>query len=144
MIIAVDTNILVYSHRRESPFHLAAVELVEKLLAGSANWAIPWPCIHEFYAVVTNPRIFKVPTPPTIAFDAIRSWSQGGNLIMLAEHDGYLEKLREISTAAKINGARIHDARIAALCLYHGISQLWSADRDLSLFPSLDTRNPLV
>jgi uncharacterized protein len=43
-----------------------------------------------------------------------------------------------------IKGPRIHVARIAALCLHHGVRELWTADRDFSLFPQLTTRNPLV
>ncbi len=65
-------------------------------------------------------------------------------LELLAESPGYFEKLRAIATAAKLRGPRIHDARIAALCLHHGVSELWSADRDFSLFPQLKLRNPLV
>jgi hypothetical protein len=38
-------------------------------------------------------------------------------LRLLAEGPGYYEKLRQISMAAKPQGARIHEARIAALCL---------------------------
>ena len=33
---------------------------------------------------------------------------------------------------------------IAALCLGHGVRELWSADRDFSRFPDLRVRNPLV
>jgi predicted nucleic acid-binding protein len=43
-----------------------------------------------------------------------------------------------------VDGARIHDARIFALCLHHGVRELWTADRDLGRFPQLTTRNPLV
>jgi len=43
-----------------------------------------------------------------------------------------------------IEGPRVHDARIAALCLLHGVNELWSADRDFSRFPALEVRNPLV
>jgi predicted nucleic acid-binding protein len=38
----------------------------------------------------------------------------------------------------------IHDARIAAICLQHGVSELWTADRDFSRFPKVKVRNPLV
>ena len=65
-------------------------------------------------------------------------------LHLLAESPGYFGKLREISVAAKLKGPRIHDARIAALCLHHGVSELWSADRDFSAFRHLKVRNPLV
>jgi len=54
------------------------------------------------------------------------------------------ETLRKLATHAKLSGPRIHDARIAALCLHHGVRELWTADRDFSLFPKLKTRNPLV
>lgn len=65
-------------------------------------------------------------------------------LHLLAESPGYFEKLREMSTAAKLKGPRIHDARIAALCLQHGVHKLWSADRDFSAFPQLKGRNPMM
>jgi uncharacterized protein len=30
------------------------------------------------------------------------------------------------------------------LCLNHGVSRLWTADRDFSRFPGLATSNPLI
>lgn len=143
-MIAVDTNLLVYSHRSDSPFHQAAKQLIETLRGSPAPWAIPWPCVHEFVGIVTHPRVFKTPTPLATAFASVNAWVAGGNLHLIAESDGYLEKLREIATAAQLKGPRIHDARIAALCLHHGVRELWTADRDFSAFPQLTTRNPLV
>jgi uncharacterized protein len=67
-----------------------------------------------------------------------------GNLEFLAESPRYLEKLRELARAARVKGPRIHDARVAALCLHHGVAELWTADRDFSPFPRLQTRNPLA
>ena len=64
-MIAVDTNILVYAHREDSPFHNTALRRVAELAEGSAMWAIPWPCIHEFLAIVTDPRIYAPPTRPS-------------------------------------------------------------------------------
>ena len=58
--------------------------------------------------------------------------------------DTNISNLRDLTLAGIISGPRIHDARIAALCLHHGVSELWTADRDFSLFPQLRTRNPLV
>ena len=62
-MIAVDTNLLVYAHREESPWHDSAYEVIETLAQGPAPWAIPWPCLHEFLAIVTHPRIYEPPTP---------------------------------------------------------------------------------
>ena len=143
-MIAVDTNILVYSHREDSEFHAASKELVDLLRHESAPWAIPWPCVHEFIGIVTHTNIYKPASTLPQALAAVDAWLAGGNLHLLAESPGYFEKLRELALAEKLSGPRIHDARIAALCLHHGVRELWTADRDFSMFPKLKTRNPLV
>lgn len=94
--------------------------------------------------IVTHPRVFKTPTPLKVSFAAVDAWLAGDNLHLIGEGDGYLAKLREIASAAQLKGPRIHDARIAAICLHHGVSELWSADRDFSAFPQIKLRNPLV
>jgi hypothetical protein len=43
-----------------------------------------------------------------------------------------------------ITGPAVHDARVAALCLAHGVRELWTADRDFSRFPRLRAVNPLL
>ena len=44
-MIAVDTNLLVYAHRRESDLHEAAYAVFRSLAEGDMGWAIPWPCV---------------------------------------------------------------------------------------------------
>lgn len=118
--------------------------MIDSLRHSPASWAIPWPCVHEFISVVTSLRVFKKPTPLAAAFAAVDAWLASGNLHCLAESDGHWEQLRDLAMRAKLSGPRIHDARIAALCLCHGVRELWTADRDFSIFPKLKTRNPLV
>jgi predicted nucleic acid-binding protein len=38
----------------------------------------------------------------------------------------------------------VHDARIAAICLQHGVRELWSSDRDFAKFRELRVVNPLA
>lgn len=143
-MIAVDTNFLVYSVRADSPWHRAALRCVRQLAEGAVPWAIPWPCIHEFLAVITHPRIYK---PPTTLEDAIRQvdyWTESPTLNILGEPDGYWEHLKVLLRGGKVVGPPVHDARIAAICRAHGVRELWTADRDYSRFPGLVTRNPLV
>ena len=143
-MIAVDTNLLVYAHREDSPWHQAALRVLTELAEGPAQWAIPWPCVHEFLAVVTHPRIYRPPTPLEIAVKAVRAWMESPTLRFLGESADHLDRLEELLLAAKAAGPVIHDARIAALCLSHGVRQLWSADRDFSRFPAVKIKNPLV
>ncbi len=142
-MIAVDTNILVYAHREDAPWHDAALRTVKELAEGKAAWAIPWPCVHEFLAVVTHPRIFDPPTPRATALDQVAAWLDAPSLVMLGEGPSYWPTLRELVEQGRVAGAQVHDARIAALCLEHGVRELLTIDRDFSRFPTLATRNPL-
>ena len=144
IVVAVDTNLLVYAHRTEMPFHAAARALIESLAAATAPWAIPWPCVHEFAAIVTNARIFKTPTSIEGAMKQIGALAAVPHVVFLAEGDGYLSQFEQLAVAAQTRGGMVHDARIAAICRHHGVSELWTADRDFSRFASLRARNPLI
>lgn len=141
---AVDTNILVYAHREDSPWHEVALRRVTELAESGAPWAIPWSSVHEFIAIVTHPKIYDPPTPLAVALEAMRAWQASPGLRLLGEGAGYFETLARQATAGKIKGPKVHDARIASICLHHGVRRLWSADRDFSSFPDLSCENPLV
>jgi len=143
-VIAVDTNILVYAHREDSPFHPAAFQCLVELAEGPATWAIPWPCLHEFLAIVTHPRIYAPPTPLPRALGQVDAWLESPTLALLAESPAHWPTLRAVIAGGRVAGARVHDARVAALCRQHGIRALWSADRDFSRFSGLQVVNPLV
>ena len=143
-MIAVDTNLLIYSSWRTSPFHEKASEVVTRLVLGNSKWSIPWPCIHEFISISTHPKIFESPVSLGDAFSALEQWINSPTCITIGEGFEHFACLKQISTKAKLSGPMIHDARIAAICLQHQVSELWTADRDFSRFPSLKTRNPLV
>ena len=142
-MIAVDTNLLVYAHRPEMPFHEHARRVLTEAVAAPEPVCVPWPCVHEFLAVVTNPRIFRDPTPTETGLDALRRLLASLSGGFLAEGEGYLDELERIARPALLQGALVHDARVAALCLFHGVRILWSADRDFSRFPDLTVVNPL-
>lgn len=142
-MIAVDTNLLVYAHREDSAWHPQAYEIIRSLAEGASPWAIPWPCIHEFLAITTHTRIFSPPTSLAKAIDQLDAWLESPNLHLLSEQPEAWDSLRPLLVASKTTGPVVHDARIAALCLQHGIRELWTADRDFSRFRDLRVRNPL-
>ncbi len=143
-MIALDTNILVYAHREDSPFHKTAFRRVEELANGGVPWAIPWPCVHEFLGVVTRPRIFDPPTPLARALASMDAWLESPTLRLLAESGAHWAVLRATLSGGHVIGPRVHDARIVALCRQHGVRELWSADRDFSRFSGVSVVNPLV
>lgn len=79
-----------------------------------------------------------------LALDQVQAWCQSPSILNIGETGVHLATLAAIVGPAKLAGPKIHDAKIAAICLQHGVSELWTADRDFSRFPALKTRNPLV
>lgn len=143
-MIALDTNVLIYAHRDDATWHDAAWASVRELAEGVTPWAIPWPCIHEFVAIATHPRIWSPPTPLDKTLDQVAAWFESPSLTVLSETTDYWEYFSKLVAEGRVTGARVHDARVAALCLHHGAEELWTADRDFSRFPALKTRNPLL
>lgn len=143
-MIAVDTNILIYAHRFDSPFNQTAFERLTELANGTAAWAIPWPCLHEFLSIVTNRRIFASSTSLEGALGQIDIWLESPSLVLLTESPTHWNTLRAVLIESAITGPKVHDARIMALCRQHGVRELWSADRDFSRFTGVRVVNPLV
>ncbi len=143
-MIAVDTNLLVYAHRVDSEWHEPAADCLRGLAEGRAPWAIPWPCVHEFLAISTHPRIYDPPTPIPAALDQVDAWLESPSLSLLAESPDHWLQLRALLESGRVAGPRVHDARIAAICIDHGVRELWSVDRDFGRFAALVTRNPLA
>lgn len=143
-MIAVDTNILVYAHRADSLWNEAAREALRGLAEGRAPWAIPWPCVHEFLSTVTYPKVFSPPSTISEAIREVEAWLGSPSLTLLAESVSHWQDLARLLRESRIEGPRVHDARIAVICQSHGVRELWTADRDFGRFPKLKTRNPLV
>jgi uncharacterized protein len=78
------------------------------------------------------------------ALEQVACWLEVPTVVLLAEASGYWPALRETLETSRVAGPRVHDARIAALCRQHHVSEVWTADRDFGRFAGLRFRNPLV
>ena len=101
-------------------------------------------CVREFIAIVTHPKIYRPPSPLAVALNQVDARLESPTLHLLGESPGYWQRLRVLLVSARITGPLVHDARIAALAIDHGVRELWSADRDLGRFAPLKVRNRLV
>lgn len=143
-MIAVDTNILVYAHRAESPFQAQAFDCLKSLAEGRQPWGIPVSCLHEFLSVVTNPKVFSPSSSFEQALAQIDAWLASPQALVLHSGSQHWRILSDLTRKAKLQGGQFHDARIAAICIENSVSVLWSADRDFGRFKALKTVNPLV
>jgi predicted nucleic acid-binding protein len=63
---------------------------------------------------------------------------------LIGESGDHLAVLEKIVVAGKISGPAVHDARIAAICVSHGVRELWSVDRGFSRMAGVQVRNPFI
>jgi len=143
-MLAVDTSLLVFAHLSEAPEHSAA-DPERELAEGDQPWAIPWPCVYEFFSTVTSARIWKErATEPTKAWAQVEAWLGSPSVHLLSETDDFANVLSTFVQRPRVRGPIVHDARVAALCVAHGVEALLTRDRDFSLFGELSVRNPFV
>jgi uncharacterized protein len=143
-VIALDTNVLLAARRRELEHHVAARRLLAGLAKGRDPWAIPWPCVYEFLRVVTHRRVFSPPTLLAHAVEDIVALLAAPALVLLGEGPAHAAHLERAVLAGQASGNLAFDAHIAALCVEHGVSELWTLDRDFARFPGLRVTNPFA
>ena len=139
---AVDSNILIYADREETPQHSTALGVLHGLATGAEPWAIPWPCIYEYLRVVTHPRVFHPSTPLLDAWESVQALLASPSIIAIAEGPHHREILGDLLRNVTITGNLLHDAHIAALLIEHGVDEILTADEDFRRFRRLKVTNP--
>ncbi len=141
-MIAVDTNVLVYAHRIESPQHKICQRALKNLADGRSPWAIPVFCLGEFLRVTTHPSVLSPPSPLDRALFDLNAILRSPSVRVLYPVEGYLERFMDLCRTGDARGNLVFDAQIAAVCLEHGVSELLTYDRDFDRFRKLKTRSP--
>jgi len=136
-MIAVDTNVLVYAHRGETELHQSALDQLTSFCEGDNPWALPLPCLSEFFRVVTHPRVFNPPSKLEDAIDFVKSLERSPSCRILRPSVHYLEHLYTTMRDANTKGNLVFDAQIAALCKENGISKVLTNDRDFERFDGI-------
>jgi len=133
-VIAIDTNVLVYAHRGETELHTPALARLTALCEGRAPWALPAPCLSEFFRVVTHHRVFNPPTKVADAVGFARAVLHAPSCRLLTPGPGFADAFFEVVRSADARGNLVFDAQIVALCREQGISEVITNDRDFERF----------
>lgn len=135
-MIAVDTNVLVHAHRKESPKHEAARRRVVALAEQSLG--IPVFCLGEFLRVVTHPALADTHSGDE-ACEALRRLIAAPNVEVLLPGRRFPELLADAVREGDAIGNLVFDAQIVAVCREAGVRALLTEDRDFARFPGFAT-----
>jgi toxin-antitoxin system PIN domain toxin len=137
-----DVNVLVHAHRDDLPEHEACRAWLTDVLNGEETYAVTDVVINGFLRLVTNPRVFKRPTPLERALavaDQVRNQPHGLVLAPGGRHWGIFTRL---CRHARATGGLVTDAYLAAIAIEHGC-EFVTLDRDFARFPGLRLSSPL-
>ena len=144
MSYALDANVLLYASDASSAFHSRAVALLERSAAGPEIVYLPWPVAMAYLRIATHPSIFESPLSPDEAESNIGALLARPHIRPLGEIDGFWDAYLRSTEGVVARGNLVPDAHLAALLLQHGVTTLWTHDRDFRRFERLRVRDPFV
>ena len=138
----VDVNVLLYAHRLDAPRHQDYANWLRHLLADQEPYGFSELVLSGFLRVVTNPKVFKQPTPMETALGFTELLRTQPNGVPVEPGRRHWDIFTGLCRTAGVKGNLVPDAYLAALAIESG-SEWITTDRDFSRFPGLRWRHPL-
>jgi toxin-antitoxin system PIN domain toxin len=138
----VDVNVLVYAHRLDAARHRDYADWLRGLVAGPEPYGISDLVLGGFLRIVTNPKVFRQPTPMETGLAFVEALRTQPNCVPVEPGRRHWEIFSELCRSAGVKGNLVPDAYLAALAIESG-SEWITTDRDFSRFPGLRWRHPL-
>lgn len=137
-----DVNVLIYAHRQESLHHEDYAAFLRKMAGGDSAFGLSEAVLSAFVRIVTNPRVFKQPTPTAMALDFCEALRACPQAVILRPGERNWRIFCELCLSVPATGKLVADARHAALAIEHACHWI-STDGDFARFSSLRWSHPL-
>ena len=142
-MMLVDTNVMVYAHRRDAERHPEYRDWMRALINGPEPYAVADFAVLGMVRVVTDRRFYReVASTITdaLAFaDEIRNQPHAH---VISPGPKFWSIFSNLCRQAEAGGKLVPDAYLAALALEHGC-EVVTTDKDFRRFPGLRWRHPL-
>lgn len=142
MSVTVDANVLLYASDEHSDRHQKAVTLLTTLAAGPGLVYLFWPVAMAYLRIATHPSIFERPLEPAEARGNLDQLLRRPHVRCPGEGTHFWHQYRDLVGNDVIRGNLVTDSHIAALMRHHGVSTVFTADRDFRRFPGITVRDP--
>lgn len=142
MSYAVDANLLVYASDAASPFHERARRFLGRCATGPELLLLPWPAVMAYLRVSTHPAVFSQPLSPGEAMQNVAALLERPHVRTIGEGDGFWQVYSRACEGLAVRGNLVPDAHVVALLLQHGVTTLWTHDRDFRKFAGIRVRDP--
>lgn len=121
-----------------------ARRLIDQFARGPEVRYLFWPVLMGYLRLATHPSVFARPLSLAEAAANLDDLFRRPHLRVPSEGRDFwavaLLTLSEVSAAGNL----VSDAHLVALMRTHGVSTIWTADRDFRKFDGIRVRNPFV
>lgn len=123
--------------------HARARALIERLAAGPDLVYLFWPVLMGYLRIVTDPAILPRPLAPGDAISNVSALLALAHVRTPGEGDGFWDVFRTTADQ-RARGNAIPDAHLAALMRQHGVTTVYTRDRDHRRFDGIRVRDPFA
>jgi len=143
MLVVLDTGILLRLVDRNDPLHAAVRAAVRALKAHGRSPATTAQNIAEFWNVCTRPATARGGLGLSITETNQRLRLLERIIRLLPDTTAAYPIWRNLVVSLSIQGVQVHDARLAALMLAHGVTQVLTLNvADFSRFAGITAMDP--
>lgn len=129
MSYLVDTNILLRSAQPSHPMHADATRAVSQLLAGGEILSVIPQNIIEYWAVATRP-VSANGLGLSVDETAVEVAKLKGIFRILPDSAAIFSEWEGLVSKHGVKGKEVHDARLVAAMLSHGVTHLLTFNTD--------------
>jgi toxin-antitoxin system PIN domain toxin len=141
-MILLDINALVYAHREDINEHPDYAAWVTEVAEGDEPFVLGAATVAGFVRVVTNPKVFNVPSTPDAAVGFVNALTESPRCRWVEPGERWWPLFAELCRRGRIRGNLVPDAQLAAIAIEHGC-RLATADQGFARFTGLRWFHPL-
>ncbi len=144
MSFAIDANLLLYASDESSPVHEKARTLIQEIASGPDLVYVFWPVAMGYLRIATHPRVFDHPLSVEEAIGNLGRLIERPHVRTPGEGDHFWARLISVTRETYVRGNLLPDAHLVALMREHGVSKIWTRDRDFRKFDGIEVTDPFI
>ncbi len=141
-VLLADVNVFIYAHRVESPQAEESARWLRDALSGDEPMGVSELVLSAFLRIVTNHRVYREPTPPSLALEFCRAVLTAPSAVPVRPGARHWQIFEGLVAGGGVRGNLVPDAYLAALAIEHGATFV-TTDRGFARFPGLRWRLPV-
>lgn len=137
--LLIDTNILVYAHNQDSPFHKKCLALITAVLEGQLRGILAQQNLLEFFSIITDKKRITKPLTPLKAQELLEYYLRVPFRI-ITPNNMSIQIFSTLCRKNKIKNGQAFDAYLVATMLSYQIKNIVTINvKDFKLYNEIRT-----